>query len=227
MAFYAGKGSPLISYGVEMYKSSKFWDRIADKYAASPISDLKAYEATLEQVRALVSSSDSALELGCGTGTTAIALAPHLDKIIATDVSEAMLEKGREKADAQGVSNVEFIQSDAADAPEGPFDAVLAFNLLHLLEDIDDALAEIAHRTKPGGVFVSKTFCMPERRNMIWWFIQLGLPVMQAIGKAPYFSKLSAAELDSAITRAGFTIAQAHMASGKDSRRTVIARKDK
>lgn len=208
-----------------MYKSAKFWDRIADKYAASPIRNRAAYEAALDRMRELLSPTDTVLELGCGTGTTALALAPSAQHITATDVSDAMLEKGRDKAQAAGTTNVDFLQSDAADAPAGPFDAVLAFNLLHLIEDMDSALAEIAQRTKPGGLFISKTFCMPGRRNMIWWFIQLGLPVMQAIGKAPYFAKLSTAELDTAITKAGFTIVETTMAPGKDPRRTVIARR--
>lgn len=208
-----------------MYQSAKFWDKVADKYAAAPIRNEDAYNATLDRVRAVLNPSDTVLELGCGTGTTAIALARSVSHIIATDVSEAMLAKGRDKARDQGLGNIDFVQADAADAPEGPFDAVLAFNLLHLIEDMDSALAEIAKRTKPGGVFVSKTFCMPERRNVIWWFIQIGLPVMQAIGKAPYFAKLSTAELDTAITDAGFTIIETQNAPGKDPRRTVFARR--
>ena len=209
-----------------MYKSSKFWDKIADKYAASPIGNPDAYEATLTQVRAYLSPASKVLELGCGTGTTAIALAPDLQHITATDVSDLMLEKGREKLRDNGTSNVDFLQADASDAPEGPFDAVLAFNLLHLLDDHEAALSEIARRTKTEGVFISKTFCMPERRNMVWWFIQLGLPLMQLIGKAPFFAKFSSDALDRAITDAGFTILEVHMAPGKDSRRTVIARKN-
>lgn len=208
-----------------MYSSAKFWDKVADKYAAAPIRNEAAYNATLDRVRALLNASDTVLELGCGTGTTAIALAPSVSHITATDVSDAMLAKGRDKARDRGVTNVDFVQTDTADAPQGPFDAVLAFNLLHLIEDMDGALADIAKRIKPGGVFVSKTFCVPERRNMIWWFVQLGLPVMQAIGKAPYFAKLSTADLDSAITKAGFTIVDTQMAPGKDPRRTVFARR--
>ncbi|WP_299791485.1 class I SAM-dependent methyltransferase [uncultured Marivita sp.] len=208
-----------------MYTSAKFWDRIADKYAASPIRNPEAYEATLDQVRALLKPEDTVLELGCGTGSTALALAPSVARIVATDVSEAMLGKGREKARGQGTTNVEFRQADAADAPDGPFDAVLAFNLLHLLEDMDSALDEIAARTKSGGYFVSKTFCMPERRNLIWWFIQIGLPIMQAVGKAPYFAKLTTDDLDAAIRHAGFEIIETQMAPGKDPRRTVVARR--
>ena len=208
-----------------MYQSAKFWDKIADKYAASPIRNEDAYRATLDQVRTLLNPSDTVLELGCGTGTTALALAPSVSHILATDVSDAMLAKGRDKAQTAGATNVDFLQSDTRDAPEGPFDVVLAFNLLHLIKDMDRALADIAKRTKPGGLFISKTFCMPGRGSMIWWFIQLGLPIAQALGKAPYFAKLSTNDLDAAITKAGFTIVETTMAPGKDPRRTVIARR--
>jgi len=208
-----------------MYETAKFWDKIADKYAATPIRNQEAYEATLTQIRALATPTDVVLELGCGTGSTAITLAPDVSRIIATDVSPAMLDKGRKKAQAQQATNVEFVLADAADAPEGPFDMVLAFNLLHLLKDMDHALSEIAKRTRPGGVFISKTFCMPERRYLIWLFIQIGLPLMQAIGKAPFFVKMSSDELQAAITNAGFDIVDVQKAPGKDPRWTIAARR--
>ncbi|MFP7674329.1 class I SAM-dependent methyltransferase [Marivita sp. S0852] len=208
-----------------MYDSAKFWDKTADKYAAMPVRNQDAYDALLDQVRAFAAPDSTVLELGCGTGSTAIALAPSFDHIVATDVSSGMLEKGREKAQDQQVGNVEFVLADPTDAPAGPFDVVLAFNLLHLLKDLDGALSEIAARLKPEGVFVSKTFCMPERRDLIWALITVGLPLMQAIGKAPFFAKLSAADLENAFTRAGLTIVENHKAPGKDPRRTIVARR--
>lgn len=208
-----------------MYASARFWDKTADKYAAMPVRNSEAYAATLDKVRALGSGTDEVLELGCGTGSTAIALASDFAQIVATDVSSGMLEKASEKAIAGNVDNVTFLQSDTADAPAGPFDMVLAFNLLHLIEDMDAALADIAQRTKPGGLFISKTFCMPERRNLIWLFIQTGLPLLQAIGKAPFFAKLSQHDLNAAITRAGFEIVETERAPGKDPRWTVVARR--
>ena len=207
------------------YASARFWDKTAEKYAAMPVRNADAYEATLNKVRTHLSKTDDVLELGCGTGSTAIALAPDVASIVATDVSLAMLDKGKEKAAGANISNVTFVQSDTADAPAGPFDMVLAFNLLHLIEDMEAALGDIAARTKPGGLFVSKTFCMPERRNVIWFFIKTALPVLQMIGKAPFFAKLSKDDLLSAITRAGFDIIEIERAPGKDPRLTVIARR--
>jgi ubiquinone/menaquinone biosynthesis C-methylase UbiE len=208
-----------------MYDSAKFWDKTAEKYAATPIRNQEAYEATLTQIRALATPSDVVLELGCGTGSTAITLAPDVSRIIATDVSSVMLEKGREKAQAQQVTNVDFVLADPADAPERPFDMVLAFNLLHLIKNMDQALSEVAKRTKPGGFFISKTFCMPERHDLIWFLIQIGLPLMQAIGKAPFFAKMSSHELQAAITNAGFDIVDVQKAPGKDPRWTIVARR--
>lgn len=208
-----------------MYKSARFWDKVADRYAAMPVRNKDAYEATLDQIRALATVHDTVLELGCGTGTTALALAPHVRRVIATDVSGAMLDKGRAKAKDMSADTVEFVQADVTDAPKGPFDMVLALNLLHLLEDLGDALSEIAERVKPGGVFVSKTFCLPQRRNLIWFFMKLGLPVLQSIGKAPFFAKLSQHQLETAIKTAGFDIVNVEKAPGKDPRLTIIARR--
>lgn len=208
-----------------MYKSAKFWDKIAEKYAAMPVRNSDGYEALLDQVRALAAPDDTVLELGCGTGSTAITLAPSVGRIVATDVSTEMLAKGREKAQEQNIDTIEFVHADAADAPTGPFDMVLAFNLLHLLDDLHGDLSEISERVKPGGIFVSKTFCMPERRNLMWLLIKAGVPLLQAIGKAPYFAKLSADDLTAAITRAGFSIIDIQKAPGKDPRLTVVARR--
>ena len=53
-----------------------FWDRIAPKYAADPIADPAAHEATLERTRRLLGPGHRVVEIGCGTGSTALALAP-------------------------------------------------------------------------------------------------------------------------------------------------------
>ena len=48
-----------------------FWNRIAKKYAASPISDEAAYKHKLELTQARMTPETEALEFGCGTGGTA------------------------------------------------------------------------------------------------------------------------------------------------------------
>ena len=87
---------------------ARFWDRIARKYAADPIADMAGYERTLERTRHFLQSDHIVFELGCGTGTTALKLAPAVGRILATDVSSEMISIAREKAAGEGHLNVAF-----------------------------------------------------------------------------------------------------------------------
>src|SRR5690606_31668869 len=85
--------------GVDMRASSddaRFWDRAARKYARDPIKDMIGYERTLDRTVQLLRASDVVLELGCGTGTTALKLAPHVARIVAADVSQEMIAIAQE-----------------------------------------------------------------------------------------------------------------------------------
>ena len=61
---------------VALSKETQFWDRIAPRYAKSPVRDQAAYEHTLDRVAHYLRPEHQVLELGCGTGTTAVHLAP-------------------------------------------------------------------------------------------------------------------------------------------------------
>ena len=76
---------------------ARFWDKVARKYAANAIADIAGYEATLQRVRALLAPDQSVLEIGCGTGTTALRLASATRQMLATDVSTEMIAIAREK----------------------------------------------------------------------------------------------------------------------------------
>lgn len=204
--------------------SAHFWDRAARKYAASPISDVQGYERTLEAVRQALRPSDVVIEFGCGTGATALRLAPSAARLVATDISE-MIAIARERLQKEAVGNVEFAVAgpDAVSWPDASFDAALAFNLLHLVEARAAALASINRLLKPGGLFISKTPCVGEMNPLI----RLAIPVMQAFGKAPYVSVFSAGALEREIEAAGFAIVERarHGARGNDARIYLAARK--
>jgi ubiquinone/menaquinone biosynthesis C-methylase UbiE len=117
--------------------AARFWDRIARKYAADPIKDMDGYARTIDRTRLYLRGTDTVLELGCGTGTTALKLAPHVSRMLATDVSGEMIAIAREKAAAQACGNAEFAVAtpERMPWPDSSFDAVLAFNLWHLIAD--------------------------------------------------------------------------------------------
>ncbi|GGH21949.1 Ubiquinone/menaquinone biosynthesis C-methylase UbiE [Cribrihabitans marinus] len=205
-----------------------FWDRIADRYAKRPIDDPDAYQAALERTRSHLRPQDDVLELGCGTGSTALLLAPEVGRYTASDLSPRMIEIGGEKAAAEGVGNLEFIAADLSNPQlsDRPRDAVLALNLLHLLEDLPEALSRVHAMLRPGGLFISKTVCpisgrVPIKLRLMLW----ALPVMQWLGKAPYVNFMSTDELETAITQAGFEIIETGNYPASPPSRYVVARR--
>ncbi|TDK50061.1 class I SAM-dependent DNA methyltransferase [Antarcticimicrobium luteum] len=206
-----------------MSTDAAFWNRIAAKYARSPVRNPTAYAETLAEVIGLLSPRDRVLELGCGTGTTALKLAPHVRTITATDISPEMIEIAEQKRQAGGIVNAGFATAGIAapDADALPYDAVLAFNLLHLIRDLDAALAAIHAQIKPGGLFISKSGCIAE---MNWLFRPL-IRAMQMVGKAPYVSVLAKRDLEAAISRAGFVLEQSRTFTGAPESLFVVARK--
>ena len=204
---------------------ARFWNRIARKYAADPIADMAGYERTLERTRHYLKSDDVVFELGCGTGTTALKLAPSVGSIVATDISGEMIAIAREKADARGCRNVAFAVAtpDAAPWPDGTFDVALAFSVLHLAAAREATLRGVHRLLKPGGLLISKTPCLKEMNPIV----RVALPVMQMFGKAPYVAFLSAQDLERELTAAGFAIVERgrHASRGKDTRPFLVARK--
>ena len=79
-----------------MTTSTGFWDRIADRYSKQPIADQDAYQRKLDVTRTYFRPDMDVLELGCGTGGTAILHAPYVRHVRAVDISARMLEIARE-----------------------------------------------------------------------------------------------------------------------------------
>ena len=207
-------------------RKARFWNRVARKYAADPIADMAGYEASLERTRGLLSTAHDVLEIGCGTGTTALRLAASTGRLLATDISAEMIAIAKEKLASQPTPQLSFALADA-DVPmfeTATYDRVLAFNVLHLMSNLDQTLAMAAQALRPGGLFISKTPCIAEMNPLIQ---HLALPLMRAIGKAPHVQCLNEAQLRTALTRQGFQIVsvERHGTQKKDFRVFIIASK--
>ena len=192
-----------------MQQAATFWDKAAESYAKSPIQNMEAYNYTLERTRTYLSATDRVLEVGCGTGSTALLLAPNVDQIIASDISSKMIGNAQQKAKESNASNVQFVAENIfGDAiSNGPYDAVFALNLLHLIHDIDGAIQRIHGLLKPGGVFISKTVCKPGKGAPFKFrFLRLVVPVMQLLGKAPFVRFMDAQELEDLVSSHGFRV---------------------
>jgi len=186
-----------------MSDSQKFWDKMAARYEKSPVSDEAAYQRKLTETQSFFRSDMRVAEFGCGTGTTAIHHAPHVQHIDAIDISQNMIEIGRHKARDAGIDNITFTRATLAEfnGDDASFDAVLGLSILHLVPDRDDVIAEVARILKPGGIFVSSTACLGDSHMRL---IKLVAPLGKMLGLMPDVFVLSQADLVAEITRAGF-----------------------
>ncbi len=215
-----------------MTPAASFWDKAAPKYALSPIADPAAYEYTLGRTRNYLQPGDHVLELGCGTGSTALLLAPHVKQITAMDLSPGMLTIARSKTDEAGVTNLTFVESDTVPAT-GRYDVVMGFSLFHLVPDMEARFAAINALLPEGGYFISKTACLKDAGDGLTGrlktlMIRLAIPVMQLFGKAPYVRRFSARELEAAVTGAGFEIVESgNHPKGPPPSHYIVARKRK
>ena len=206
-----------------MADSAEFWDKAADKYSKKPVKDMENYRKTLDCTRRYLSASDEVLEVGCGTGTTALLLAPSVKQLTATDISSRMIEIAKEEAVTREVENVRFDRATLFDEKleKGSFDVVMGFNFLHLLEDIPGAVRRIDELLKPGGLFISKTVCLGEQ-SRLWSAL---LAVMKALGFAPHVTCLKVAELEGIITSTDFEIIETRFYPASPPRDFIVARR--
>ncbi|MFK7880390.1 class I SAM-dependent methyltransferase [Roseobacter sp.] len=146
----------------------------------------------------------------------------------ATDLAAGMIEIANEKLKDEGSKNVAFKVADVLDHPleTERYDAVLAHNLLHLVSDLDRALDVISSLVKPGGVFISKTVCAPEHGGFKYAMLsRVAIPVMQAIGKAPFVDFMTTRVLETKILGSGFKIVETAGQIGMLPSRYIVARK--
>jgi len=189
-----------------MSEIATFWDKIADRYARKPVADEASYQKKLDYTRKLFKPEMEVLELGCGTGSTAISHAPYVKHVRGVDISSRMLEIAQGKADAQGISNVTFdcAAIDDVEVPDASVDLVMMHSILHLLENKEAAIGRVYGMLRPGGWFVSSTTCMCGAMRLM----RPVITIMRWLGMAPQVVKFfTPDQLQESIRAAGFTIA--------------------
>ncbi len=202
-----------------------FWDRIAAKYARKPVEDPQAFERKIAVTLARMKPQDVVLDIGCGTGSLALRLAPFAAQMHGLDVSGEMIRIATDKARAAQADNVTFHRGPFDDSfvtfAAGSLDGICAYSLLHLVEDLPATLAQIHRLLKPGGFLVSSTVCLGES----WFPFRPLLAVMRRLGKAPFVAILSREALVDAMERAGFVEVAAPEVGAKPTIAFLVATK--
>lgn len=138
-----------------------YWDRHAKHYDRSmvllggPIPRMAALAADA------VLGSRRVLEVAAGTGLVTTSLAHATQEVIATDYAADMVAALESRVKGERLTNVRCEQADvyALRFEPGSFDAVVAANVLHLVPDLEGALAALVRMLEPGGRLVVPTYC--------------------------------------------------------------------
>lgn len=138
------------------------FSQVADYYRTSRVH---AAGTDLAQIAQQVQQTPPpyVLDAGCGAGHTAMTVAPHSRRVVAFDLSEAMLAQVRQLATEKGLSNVETKQGDVEQLPfeEGTFDTVVSRYSAHHWPNPAHALREFNRVLKPGGRFILSDIVSP------------------------------------------------------------------
>lgn len=188
-----------------MQSTETFWNRIAPKYARNPVPDEQVYARKLKITQGYLEPDMRVLEVGCGTGTTALHHAPFVKEYIATDIAREMIRIAEQKRSETGVDNVRFSVGTINSAWEQQqFDAVLGLNVLHLLPDWRTQI-ETIHRLLPaGGVFITSTACLKEK--VPWSWLRFVAPLFRTLRVFPTVAFFKKREFRDCIVQTGFEV---------------------
>lgn len=191
------------------------WDRAA--------SGWKQWWPTIEQGAqsvndrllelARVEPGHRVLDVATGIGEPAVTAAQRVGpagRVTATDQSPKMLAIARERAQEQGLENIQFHEMDAEtlDFPEGSFDAALCRWGLMLLSDLGRSLNQMHRALASGGRLAAAVWDAPERVALLSTPVAVMRRMMEvptpSKGGPGLFSLADAAALEQALGAAGF-----------------------
>jgi ubiquinone/menaquinone biosynthesis C-methylase UbiE len=110
----------------------------------------------LQSIKSWLNGTSVLLDVGCGTGVYATALASKHKTIVGSDISPQMVARGLSRAKRLGLDNIHFVVNDAANLPfrDDVFDLAYSVNLFHHMVDkkkIKNGFSEEIRCTKPTG----------------------------------------------------------------------------
>jgi demethylmenaquinone methyltransferase / 2-methoxy-6-polyprenyl-1,4-benzoquinol methylase len=163
------------------------FDAIAPRYDL--INDLQSFGLHRRWKRQLIRLADGkpgerALDLCCGTGDVALALAHAGVEAVGLDFSEPMLAVANRRLNAaQTGTRAQFLRGDAQQIPfpDASFDIVTISYGLRNLADWETGLREMARVARPGGRLLVLDFGRPDNalwRGIYFFYLRWFVPVL-------------------------------------------------
>ena len=205
-----------------MKKSGWFWDWIAKRYDKQAQKD-EALTWAVERFAKYLKADDTVLDFACGTGVVSYKIAADVKEVHAIDASGGMIDLAKERAREREAANVHFARKTIFD--EGlrreSYDVILAFNILHLLEDAREAVQRASELLKPGGLMVPVTPCLGEAGVVL----RTLLPLIGKVGILSYLRTFKVFEVQNLMRDGGFQILESEVTEDTIPSCFVLAQK--
>ena len=207
-----------------MNKSEKFWDKQAkdftDHEEHTQVNENKDFITTLKYLN----TDDMVLDYGCATGIVSNAIADKVKEIHAIDISSKMIEIAKIKASERNIENIHYAHATIYDERyhKESFNVILAFRILHMLENPQTVVRRINELLKPGGVFISVTACMGDKKALLSILVFLASK-MKIVPQHINMFKLP--ELQEIITGEGFQIIEYERMDDSVPHYCIVAKK--
>jgi 2-polyprenyl-3-methyl-5-hydroxy-6-metoxy-1,4-benzoquinol methylase len=201
--------------------TSTFWDKQAQHF--DDHINYPRHAETIEHIKPMLSVSDMVLDFGCASGETSVDIAPYVQKVHGIDLSAKMIELATQKAHKRQLKNVSFDQMNIFDQrlASSSYSVVIAFNIFHLLTDVPNTLARLNDLLSPGGLLISQTPCLGEKRLLF----NLFLNPAQKLGLVPAIRSFTTAELELFLSNSSFEIIETERWDKETAVQWIVARK--
>lgn len=174
---------------------------VAAAYATSAVHASGRDLAALVEA-AQLTGREEVLDLGCGAGHTALAVAPRSARVTAVDVTPEMLAAAAGLAEARGITNVSFRLADVARLPfeDSSFDLITSRYSAHHYGDPARALAEAARVLRRHGRILLIDTVAPEDPALDTFF-----NAVELLRDASHVRNWRVSEWKRMLTEGGFT----------------------
>lgn len=180
-------GRPVMINGGALYSPDPvrtFYDALAENYddeqmfSGVSFARRKEYKTVMSGISKILSSGDSVLEVGAGTGIFTIPISKRCKKILAVDISENMLGILKQKAGAEGISNIDVRAGDINIIDfDMKFNLICAFSSFEYISGLGGLIKRLSAYLEPGGVLYFTT----AHRSFFRFFTELGNAMRQGI----------------------------------------------
>ncbi len=193
-------------------KAQEFWDKQAKRFDESEKKFQPTTREIIARTKEYLNTNDNVLDFGCATGTKTLELADSIKNIHGLDFSAKMISEAIKKKNKVNVTNVSFSQGTIFndDLEKVSFEKIIAYSIIHLLEDSEKVIYRIHELLKPGGLFISETACFKDKMDFRTRFEFTTYRIMKLLGLFPlHLNMFKASDLEQLLNRHNFNIVKA------------------